>query len=201
MTEKRLVKPLEAASLRLLEGTAGAPAVDTPQAWSVEDEVVDYPPTGSFPEPVTVTHSWRSTVSRGVVGVIAAGIMAAAIFVWGVVNPLTPSTTITDPSQETAAPAITPRLPEVPDAIHKISDDQLYVVLITKDGLWKVTDPAQAVRSAHFQCDYLAKGHTPSEDITGFIAVNATPEEPISIAQARVVVESAIQIYCPEYGR
>lgn len=70
--------------------------------------------------------------------------------------------------------------------------DERYLSAMTAGGL-RITDVQTVIAGAHNVCRFLATGHTESEAIQVAMGNNASLTE----ANAHTLVDSAIQVYCP----
>lgn len=96
--------------------------------------------------------------------------------------PAPPSTVSVTPTPVAAAPS-RPSAAEL---------DERYLSAMTAGGL-RITDVQTVIAGAHNVCRFLATGHTEPEAIQVAMGNNASLTE----ANAHTLVDSAIQVYCP----
>jgi len=73
--------------------------------------------------------------------------------------------------------------------------DERYLSAMTAGGL-RITDVQTVITGAHNVCRFLATGHTEPQAVSVAMGNNASLTE----ANAHTLVDSAIQVYCPDAG-
>jgi Protein of unknown function (DUF732) len=173
-------------------------AADTLLAWSQCGPALDYPTEPRH-------HRRWSTVVKIVsaAAAVVLGALAVAVLLnppdhaQAVAPPPPPAVAVSAPTTE----PVSTRLPVVPDAIQKLSPDDLLVELLQTNGSLTVDDREAAIRTAHAQCDYLAHGHSISETVTAMLTNYPSDDagQTLQPRWASVFVMSAIQAYCPQF--
>ena len=108
------------------------------------------------------------------------------------VAPPVPTQTVTvTPTPEAAPPAQT----LAPSRPSTAALDEQFLNDLTRAGM-VITDVPAAIYGGHDTCAYLAAGHTEPEAVSKAMSNNAS----MTRANAITAIDSAIAVYCPQYG-
>jgi hypothetical protein len=149
----------------------------------------------------------RERASHKVLGVMAAGLICAAvaagvgIHVYRVTQENVLTTT---PTYSPAEPTIAmppPVTETVPDADTKMAQDDLYLKLVTADGLWVINDRDHALEVPAQVCSYLGlhPGTTKQEAVAEIHSWwPGLPTQPVTLEMAAKIYDSSTRVYCPQ---
>ncbi len=84
---------------------------------------------------------------------------------------------------------------EVPPAPAGPAADTVFFQQLGLQGI-VITDPAEAIASAHTVCTELSQGHTDADLVSEALKANT----PLTIASAEGFIGSAVAAYCPQYS-